>query len=80
MESAMIIDETSAALAEEVEAAEKALIAVAESDPRKWWYPYELRQRARNGWSAGAMGIALDNLIDRGVFRMNAELCVRLQG
>jgi hypothetical protein len=73
-----IVDKTFAALAEEVEAAEKSIIEVAERDPGKWWYPYELRQLARNEWSPGAMGIALDNLTERGVFRMNADLCVRL--
>jgi hypothetical protein len=80
MEIALPVDQTYAALAEEVTAAERALIEVAEREPGKWWYPYELRQEARNGWSPGAMGIALDDLIERGVFQMNAELCVRLRG
>jgi len=79
MEAAMT-DQTYAALVEEVAEAEKQLVVVAEQDePGKWWYPYELRQLARNGWSPGAMGIALDNLIDRGVFEVSAEQCVRLR-
>lgn len=74
-----MIDQTYAALAEEVVEAEKQLVAVAHTaGEREWWDPYELRKKARNGWSPGAMGIALDNLIDRSVFVVNADLNVRL--
>jgi hypothetical protein len=73
-------DPSYAALVEEVQAAEGQLVAVARQEPGKWWDPYELRKTARNGWSAGAMGIALDNLIDGRVFDVNAALHVRLRG
>jgi hypothetical protein len=79
MESVMTFDPTFAALADEVAGAEQALVETASHDPERWWYPYELRSSARNGWSAGAMGIAMDNLIARRVFEVNADLCVRLR-
>jgi hypothetical protein len=78
---AVMTDQTYAALVEEVAEAEKQLVVVAGQDEAgKWWDPYELRKKARNGWSPGAMGIALDNLIDRRIFEVNTELHVRLRG
>jgi hypothetical protein len=80
MEFAVTFDPTFAALAAEVAAAEKALAETAAEDPHRWWYPYELRSSARNGWSAGAMGIAMDNLIARRILIVNADLRVRIRG
>jgi hypothetical protein len=79
MGSAMTVDQTYIALTEQVAAAEKAIVAEAKKAAGEWWYPYDLRKQARNGWSAGAMGIAMDNLIARGVLEVNADLCVRLR-
>ncbi len=75
---AMTVDGTYTLLAADVERAEGALIDVAKAEPGKWWYPHELRQFARNGWSAGAMGIALDGLIARSIFEVGADQRVRL--
>jgi hypothetical protein len=80
MESTLIVDQTYAALTDDVLAAEAALVEVAKEAPDQWWYPYDLRQRARNGWSPGAMGIALDNLIARHTFEVSADQRVRLRG
>ena len=76
----MTRDPTFEALAREVREAEQALIATAAQDPQRWWYPPDLRAQARNGWSAGAVGTALENLIQKGRFAVNADLCVRLRG
>lgn len=57
MESTLTVDQTYAALADDVLAAQGALVEVAEEAPGRWWYPHDLRQLARNGWSPGAMGI-----------------------
>jgi hypothetical protein len=78
MEGSMTVDQTFAALEADVRAAETALVEVAQSKPGTWWTPHELRQQARNGWSPGAMGLALDSLIARRVFEVNVEKLVRL--
>ena len=62
----------------EVIGSRRALVDVARAEPGRWWHPHELRQLARNGWSAGAMGIALDGLIARSVFEVGADQRVRL--
>jgi hypothetical protein len=72
-------DPTRAALAAEVAAAQGAILELAETAPRVWWPPHVLRRQARNGWSAGAMGLALEELIAAGRFDVNAQLLVRLR-
>lgn len=79
MTEAMTTDETYAALASEVGAAAARLVEVAEEQPDEWWHPYELRRRARNGWSPGAMGLALDKLIASGTFEVDHRQMVRLR-
>ena len=67
----MTIDPAYEAVAGEVRKARKALIAEAKRHPREeWLYPADLRARARNGWSSGAMGIALEALIEEDVFEV----------
>jgi hypothetical protein len=80
MEIRMTFDHAYAAVAEEVRAARDALVRVAGAQKNEWWYPADLRMQARNGWSAGAMGVALDGLVDDGVFEVSPDLCVRLRG
>jgi hypothetical protein len=78
MEFKVTFDHAYAAVAEEVSAAREALVSVAGSKDG-WWYPADLRMQARNGWSAGAMGVALDELVETGVFEVGSDLCVRLR-
>lgn len=61
-------DVATAHLAKEISEAGDALLAKASEKPDRWWFAYELKDRARNGWSAGAMDIALNRLIDSGKF------------
>lgn len=61
-------DVATAHLAREISEAGDALLAKASEEPDRWWFAYELKDRARNGWSAGAMDIALNRLIDSGKF------------
>jgi len=66
MEAQMATDATDASLSAEIEAARGALIEVCRKKPTKWWPAYELKDEARNGWSDGAMTLALNRLIDEG--------------
>ena len=70
----MSVDATSERLAEEIEEARKALVERAsERGPDDWWHAYELKDRARNGWSAGAMNIAFRRLLAAGVFEQQGD-------
>lgn len=71
MEVSMSPDATSERLAEEIEEAREALIERAKE--REWWRAYELKDRTRNGWSAGAMNIAFRRLIDAHVFEQQGD-------
>lgn len=66
-------DIATAHLAKEISAARDALLATASGEPDRWWFAYELKDRARNGWSAGAMDIALNRLIDSGKFETKGD-------
>jgi hypothetical protein len=66
MESTMTTDAAFQSLTEEIEAARGALLTLARSESGRAWHPYELKTRARNGWSSGAMGLALDSLLADG--------------
>jgi hypothetical protein len=61
-------------LATEITEARAALLEQTQGDPDRWWYAYELKDEARNGWSAGAMTMALSRLIDNGVFELKGDL------
>jgi hypothetical protein len=79
MEASMSPDATSERLAQEIEEARDALIERAkEKKPEEWWRAYELKDRARNGWSTGAMNIAFRRLLDADVFEVDGDL-IRLQ-
>jgi hypothetical protein len=78
MEPVMPIDATSAAASAEVLAAERALRELAERDPARWWSGYELKAQARNGWSAAAMSVALNRLVDGGTLERASRDRIRL--
>jgi hypothetical protein len=80
MEIAMPLDATFAALTKEIAAAREAMLAVAGERPKDWWNPYELKTTARNGWSAGAMSLALDALVESGALEVGPDLRVRVRG
>ena len=72
MEAAMSPDALSEQLAQEIDEAREALIAQARQRD-DWWHAYELKDRARNGWSAGAMNIAFRRLIETKVFEQQGD-------
>lgn len=76
METAMPVDATAAALAAEVGAARQALIDFVERESRDCWPAHELKARARNGWSAGAMSLALNRLLEDGTFELKDGDCI----
>lgn len=80
MENAVPIDATFAALAEEVAAAQKALIDAISGEPRDCWHAYELKIKARNGWSPSVMSLALNRLVEDGTFEVIERDCIRLAG
>ena len=65
-------------LASEIADAREALLDSAQHEPERWWLAYELKDEARNGWSASAMNMALARLIDTGVFELDGDR-IRLQ-
>jgi hypothetical protein len=68
------------ALADEINAARSAIIAVAERErPGGWWNAYDLKTHARNGWSAGAISLAMNDLIADGTFEVGEDRRVRLR-
>jgi hypothetical protein len=73
MEASMKRDATSARLAKEIAEAREALIETARLDPERWWFAYELKDQARNGWSAGAMNMALRRMIDAEIFELDGD-------
>jgi hypothetical protein len=73
MEASVSLDIATAHLATEIREAAEKLLAVARAEPAKWWFAYELKDHARNGWSAGAMDIALSRLIDTEKFEVRGD-------
>jgi len=73
MEASVSLDVATAHLAKEIKEAGDKLLAVAGAEPDRWWFAYELKDHARNGWSAGAMDIALNRLIDTGKFEIQGD-------
>lgn len=57
----------------EIAEARQALVDCARQEPDRWWFAYELKDHARNGWSAGAMNMALRRLIKTGVFEADGD-------
>jgi hypothetical protein len=73
----MATDATAASLGEEIAGARAALLAALESEPEQWRPAYELKGSVRNGWSDGAMNLALSRLISEGSIDVDGD-CVRL--
>ncbi len=73
MEASLTLDVATAHLAKEIGEAAEALLVKAGQDPGRWWRAYELKDRTRNGWSAGALDIALSRLIDTGKFETRGD-------
>jgi hypothetical protein len=65
-------------MAREIAEAREALLECARREPDRWWFAYELKDFARNGWSAGAMNMALRRLIKTGAFETEGDR-IRLQ-
>jgi hypothetical protein len=61
-------DAPTAHLSQEVAQAREALIATVREEPDRWWSAYDLKVEVRNGWSAGAMSLALNELVEDGTF------------
>lgn len=75
----MAIDPVDVTIDEEIVAAKNALIELASSEPEKWWTAFELKVRARNGWSSAVMGLALRELVSDEVFEQGSGLRVRIR-
>jgi len=73
------LDPTAAALAGEVMAAREAVLELCKSDAERPRLAYELKREARNGWSAGAMTLALNGLLADGLLQAEGDL-IRLAG
>ncbi len=69
----MPVDPTSEQLAKEVAAARQALVNRTHEAPEQWWPAGDLKARVRNGWSAGATGLALGDLIADGTFEVQGD-------
>lgn len=78
MGSVVGVDATAAAAAAEVRSAETALRGAAAEEPGRWWSAYELKVQARNGWSAAAMSVALNQMIADGILELANGDQVRL--
>lgn len=52
----------------EIAKARDAIIRLGEAHPRVRWSSREIREAARNGVNPGALGIALDELLNEGTF------------
>jgi hypothetical protein len=64
-------------LEEEIEAAQSALLATANTRPDEWWDARVLRDQARNSWAGDVMSFALTDLVNRDAFELNPWLKVR---
>lgn len=69
----MTRDATAVSLDLEVEQAKAALVELCKQDPERTWRAYELRAQARNGWSSGAMNLALNRLVDEGTLAAHGD-------
>jgi 3-oxoacyl-ACP reductase-like protein len=74
----MITDPAFEMVSGEVAAARDALVDAARADSERWWSAHELKIHARNGWSSGAMSLAMNDLVEDGTFELNDDLRVRL--
>jgi hypothetical protein len=74
MEASMSPDIASERLKREIDEARQALLDAASKRPAdEWWHAFELKDQARNGWSAGAMNIAFRRLIREQLFEVDGD-------
>jgi hypothetical protein len=59
--------------AKEITEARKALVECVRQQPDRWWFAYELKDYARNGWRPGVMNMALRRLRDADVFESEGD-------
>lgn len=78
MEAMMTVDTTDKELQESIGKARAVLIEIAQEDPERWWSPYELKARARNGWGSGVAGLALRELVREGILEQRRDFRVHL--
>lgn len=64
----MAVDATVSVLREQIAAAKDALVRAASDAEEEWPHAYELKLKARNGWGAGVMSLALNRLVEEGTF------------
>ena len=69
----MALDATTASFAREITEARSALLGVLQEDSERWWRAWELKSTARNGWSDGAMNLALNRLIEDGTLEVMSD-------
>jgi hypothetical protein len=73
-----VTDAAFASLTDEIVAARDALLELMQDQPERVWSAYELKTQAQNGWSGGAMTLALEGLIDDGAVEVLPDLRIRL--
>lgn len=73
MVAQMALDATTASFAREIEEARSALLSAVQADPGRRWRAWELKDTARNGWSDGAMNLALNRLIEDGTLEVAGD-------
>jgi hypothetical protein len=73
----MTVDAVDVALERDVAAAKKSLLAVSHAEPERWWTAFDLKTRARNGWTGSTMGLALYELLDEDCFERQSDLRLR---
>ena len=66
-------DAPTAQLSDEVTAAREALVAHMQADVEAWWSTYDLKIQVRNGWTPGAMSLALNELVDEGILEARGD-------
>jgi hypothetical protein len=76
METLMAVDQLERNLQADIAAAKAKLLNVAAE--RESWTAFELKKRARNGWSSSTMGLALYELLDEGHLVRDAHERVRV--
>ena len=59
--------------ANEITEARRALVKCVRQQPDRWWFAYELKDHARNGWRPGVMNMAFRRLRDTGVFESDGD-------
>lgn len=75
----MTVDATDRTIGKDISAARDKLVKVAKAEREdRWWTARELAVRARNGWSSAVVDLALQELLDEGIFEQRADLQVRL--